>query len=180
MSRKLKVVALVSGGKDSCYSMLQCVAAGHEIVALANLRPHDQSSKHFFFSENELDSYMYQTVGHQAIDYYAEAMDKPLFRGSIRGSSLNQSSDYKETKEDEVEDLYDLLESIKSKLDFDAVCSGAILSDYQRVRVENVCVRLGLVSLSFLWRRDQAELLDEMVSNQVKAILVKVATLGLN
>ena len=45
MSRKLKVVALVSGGKDSCYSMLQCVAAGHEIVALANLRPHDQSSK---------------------------------------------------------------------------------------------------------------------------------------
>ena len=47
MSRKLKVVALVSGGKDSCYSMLQCVAAGHEIVALANLRPHDQSSKFF-------------------------------------------------------------------------------------------------------------------------------------
>ena len=45
MSRKFKVLALVSGGKDSCYSMLQCVAAGHEIVALANLRPQDQSSK---------------------------------------------------------------------------------------------------------------------------------------
>ena len=45
MSRKLKVLALVSSGKDSCYSMLQCVAAGHEIVALANLRPQDQSSK---------------------------------------------------------------------------------------------------------------------------------------
>ena len=194
MSRKLKVVALVSGGKDSCYSMLQCVAAGHEIVALANLRPHDQSSKLanmtkmikdasgkiVCFTENELDSYMYQTVGHQAIDYYAEAMDKPLFRGFIRGSSLNQSSEYKETQDDEVEDLVDLLESIKSKVDFDAVCSGAILSDYQRVRVENVCVRLGLVSLAFLWRRDQAELLDEMVSNQVNSILIKVAALGLN
>ena len=45
MSRKFKVVALVSGGKDSCYSMLQCVAAGHEIVALANLRPKDESSR---------------------------------------------------------------------------------------------------------------------------------------
>ena len=81
---------------------------------------------------------MYQTVGHQAIDLYAEAMDKPLFRGEIRGSSLNQSSDYEQTKQDEVEDLYDLLAKIKSEIEFDAVCSGAILSDYQRVRVENV------------------------------------------
>jgi Predicted ATPases of PP-loop superfamily len=35
----MKVVALVSGGKDSCYNMLQCIAAGHEIIALANLCP---------------------------------------------------------------------------------------------------------------------------------------------
>ena len=164
-------------GKHEFFRILRFLAT---YIAIRNLLGHPAVQQKNFFSENELDSYMYQTVGHQAIDYYAEAMDKPLFRGSIRGSSLNQSSDYKETKEDEVEDLYDLLESIKSKVDFDAVCSGAILSDYQRVRVENVCVRLGLVSLSFLWRRDQAELLDEMVSNQVKAILVKVATLGLD
>ena len=48
-----RVLALVSGGKDSCFSMLECVAAGHTVVALANLKPHDES-------ENELDSYMYQ------------------------------------------------------------------------------------------------------------------------
>lgn len=35
----MRVVALVSGGKDSCFNMMQCVAAGHEIVALANLYP---------------------------------------------------------------------------------------------------------------------------------------------
>ena len=28
-----------SGGKDSCYNMMQCVAEGHDIVALANLKP---------------------------------------------------------------------------------------------------------------------------------------------
>ena len=60
------------------------------------------------------------------------------------------------------------------------MCSGAILSDYQRVRVENVCSRLGLVSLSYLWRRDQAELFDEMIDSKVEAILIKVATLGLD
>lgn len=38
----MRVAALVSGGKDSCYNMMQCVAEGHEIVALANLHPKDK------------------------------------------------------------------------------------------------------------------------------------------
>lgn len=38
----MRVVAMVSGGKDSCYNMMQCVAEGHEIVALANLHPKDK------------------------------------------------------------------------------------------------------------------------------------------
>ena len=40
-----KVLALISGGKDSCYSMIQCVSAGHQIVGLANLRPHNEEGK---------------------------------------------------------------------------------------------------------------------------------------
>lgn len=50
MNPRYKVLALVSGGKDSCYSMVQCVAAGHEIVALANLCPEDESGKAFTLS----------------------------------------------------------------------------------------------------------------------------------
>ncbi|THG16365.1 hypothetical protein TEA_019160 [Camellia sinensis var. sinensis] len=53
----MKVVGLVSGGKDSCYAMMKCIEYGHEIVALANLLPIDDSV-------DELDSYMYQTGGH--------------------------------------------------------------------------------------------------------------------
>lgn len=34
-----------SGGKDSCYNMMQCIAAGHQIVALANLRPAENQGK---------------------------------------------------------------------------------------------------------------------------------------
>lgn len=41
------------------------------------------------------------------------------------------------------------------------------------------CNRLGLISLSYLWRRDQDELLDEMIQSSVNAILIKVAALGL-
>lgn len=59
-----------------------------------------------------------------------------------------------------------------------AVGSGAILSNYQRTRVENVCARLGLTSLAYLWRRPQSPLLTEMVEAGVDAVLVKVGEAG--
>ncbi|KAL0969674.1 hypothetical protein UPYG_G00230670 [Umbra pygmaea] len=167
----MKVVALISGGKDSCYNMMQCVAAGHNIVALANLHP---------ANTDELDSYMYQTVGHQAINLYAEAMDLPLYRRTIQGSSLDTGRDYSQTQGDEVEDLYHLLKTVQEQEAVEAVSVGAILSDYQRVRVENVCMRLGLQPLAYLWRRNQATLLSEIISCDVHALLIKVAAFGLD
>ncbi|XP_052270870.1 uncharacterized protein LOC127871748 isoform X2 [Dreissena polymorpha] len=150
--------------------MMQCVAEGHEIVALANLKP---------VEKDEIDSYMYQSVGHNAIDLYAEAMGLPLYRREILGSSKVTGRDYHPTSDDEVEDLYELLKTVKSQLPVEGVAVGAILSNYQRVRVENVCQRLELTPLAFLWRRDQEELLDEMIRCKLKAILIKVAAMGL-
>ncbi|XP_049874929.1 uncharacterized protein LOC126373018 [Pectinophora gossypiella] len=167
----MRVVALVSGGKDSCYNMMQCVAAGHTLAALANLQPRHK---------DEMDSYMYQTVGHQGIELYAEAMGLPLYREVISGVAVDQGRNYKPTENDEVEDLYRLLSKIKDELAIEAVAVGAILSDYQRIRVENVCQRLGLVSLAYLWRRNQKELLKEMIAGGVEAIIIKVAALGLD
>ncbi|MEQ2292829.1 hypothetical protein AMECASPLE_026838, partial [Ameca splendens] len=90
----------------------------------------------------------------------------------------------------------------KEKEAIEAVSVGAILSDYQRVRVENVgclngsrsgvcvcsepkaeklyhcfakCLRLGLQPLAYLWRRDQESLLSEMIKSDLYAILIKVA-----
>ncbi|XP_046802087.1 uncharacterized protein LOC111689730 [Lucilia cuprina] len=166
----MRVVAMVSGGKDSCYNMMQCVAEGHEIVALANLHPKDR---------DELDSFMYQTVGHMGIEILAKAMGLPLYRQETKGKSTQTGKQYVPTDNDEVEDLYNLLALCKEEVQAEAVAVGAILSDYQRVRVENVCSRLNLVSLAYLWRRDQTELLQEMIDCQVHAILIKVATLGL-
>uniref|UniRef100_A0A8C5QX08 Diphthine--ammonia ligase n=1 Tax=Leptobrachium leishanense TaxID=445787 RepID=A0A8C5QX08_9ANUR len=162
-----------SGGKDSCYNMMQCVAAGHEIVALANLKPPESQG-------DELDSYMYQTVGHQALELYAEAMELPLYRASLQGTSLDLGRTYTPQAGDEVEDLYHLLKLVKEKESVDSVSVGAILSDYQRVRVENVCQRLGLQPFAFLWRQKQENLLDEMISCGLQAILIKVAAFGLD
>ncbi|CAJ0829498.1 8366_t:CDS:10, partial [Entrophospora sp. SA101] len=154
--------------------MLHCVANDHEIVALANLKPISNIGK------DELDSFLYQTVGHDAIEYYAGCMNLPLYRREIVGKSIVQEIDYRETVNDETEDLYELLKTVKeSHPDIKAISVGAILSNYQRVRVENVCNRLGLISLAYLWRRNQKELLAEMIDSGLTAILIKVAAIGL-
>lgn len=42
-----------------------------------------------------------------------------------------------------------------------------------------VCSRLGLVSLAYLWHQPQQQLLADMVASDIEAVLVKVAALGL-
>jgi diphthine-ammonia ligase len=170
----MKVVGLVSGGKDSCFAMMKCVQYGHQIVALANLLPADDSV-------DELDSYMYQTVGHQIVVSYSKCMGVPLFRRRIQGSTRDQNLSYKMTPGDEVEDMFILLNEIKRQIpSITAVSSGAIASDYQRLRVESVCSRLSLVSLAYLWKQDQSMLLKEMIESGLVAIFVKVAAIGLD
>ncbi|XVF42306.1 hypothetical protein PTKIN_Ptkin01aG0350500 [Pterospermum kingtungense] len=124
---------------------------------------------------------MYQTVGHQIIVSYAECMGVPLFRRRIQGSTRHQKLSYQTTTGDEVEDMFVLLNEVKKQIpSVAAVSSGAIASDYQRLRVESVCSRLGLVSLAYLWKQDQSSLLQEMITNGIMAITVKVAAMGLD
>ncbi|SRR6266478_1123177 len=75
---------------------------------------------HNGFAE-ELDSYLYQTVGQDAIEFIARALDIPLYRRVISGTAIVQDSEYggRDAKErggvdgDETEDLYALLAHVK-------------------------------------------------------------------
>ena len=181
----MKCVALISGGKDSWYNAMQCIANGHEITALANLRPPPTSPGstpeiRSSANEDEMDSFMYQTVGHDAVHLQAECAGLPLYREYITGDSIDQNLNYSATSGDETEDLHRLLSRVKAEHpDIRGVSVGAILSNYQRARVENVCVRLGLTCLAYLWQRDQKELLAEMINARLIAMVIKVAAMGL-
>lgn len=77
------------------------------------------------------------------------------------------------TPGDEVEDMFLLLNEVKRQIpNIRGVSSGAIASDYQRLRVESVCSRLGLVSLSYLWKQDQSLLFHEMVTLDCRNTLI--------
>ncbi|KAE9972818.1 hypothetical protein BLS_008751 [Venturia inaequalis] len=184
---KLKVIALISGGKDSFFSILHCQANGHQVVALANLYPETSTGD----SENEdVDSFMYQTVGHSVIPLYARALQLPLYRQKILGGSGNMERDYaplaksgEEGEADETESLVPLLRKVReAHPDADAICTGAILSTYQRTRIESIALRLGLVPLSYLWQYPllppyaQTSLLEDMRAVGQDSRIIKVAS----
>lgn len=214
----MKLLALISGGKDSVLSMLLAQAFGHEIVGLVNLAPrmnptckngagggnddHDSASALAALKVGDIDSHCFQTVGHQAVDALARhCLQLPLFRNSIaRHQSINTSLEYLEKPDqqpqaqatdgemcDEVEVLFEtiksatesLLRSSNNSIIVQGVCSGAILSSYQRLRVERVCQRLGLQSFSFLWQRSARNVLDLAAQFGVHAMLIKIASYGL-
>jgi diphthine-ammonia ligase len=185
MASSLNVIALISGGKDSLFSILHCQANWHTIVALANLHPGQSTN-----GNEDIDSYMYQTVGHSIIPLYEEALGIPLYRQEITGKAVNSNRDYEQStkqEQDETEDLVPLLEKVlKAHPEANAVSTGAILSTYQRTRVESIALRLGLTPLSYLWQYPllppytQTSLLHDMAAIGQEAVIIKTASGGLD
>lgn len=167
----MKFVALISGGKDSIYSIMLALNVGHELVAGVHLaKPRKE----------EEESFLYQTAASEAVQIQVEeCLGVPLISVERKGTSKNTSLVYEEDNDenDEVEDLYRALAEAQRRFpEIQAVSSGAILSTYQRVRIEQVCGRLGLQPLGYLWRKGpQSDLLDEMLNARIHAVLVKTA-----
>ncbi|POS87535.1 hypothetical protein EPUL_003884 [Erysiphe pulchra] len=204
MTESFNVIALISGGKDSFFSLLHCLENGHKIVALGNLYP--PSSLDLDQNENkddsDMNSFMYQTVGHMVIPQYEKALDIPLYREPIIGTALHTGASYQDSDQeyscssvstsspykcDETECLVPLLKRIMNEHpNANAVSTGAIYSTYQRTRIENVARRLGLVSLSFLWQypllslKNSTSLIEDMHSAKIEARIIKVAGSGLD
>ena len=70
----------------------------------------------------EIDSYLYQTVGQDAIEFVAQALEVPLFRQTIKGKPIQLETEYGQRREsgsesvtegDETEDLFELLQTVK-------------------------------------------------------------------
>lgn len=62
---------------------------------------------------DELDSFMFQTVGHQGIKYIAQAIGLPIYRYPTFGKANVREKYYYPTESDEVEDLFKLLSTVK-------------------------------------------------------------------
>jgi diphthine-ammonia ligase len=222
MTESLEVIALISGGKDSFFSLLHCIQNGHKVVALGNVHPAADTQSADFergsnqaleseVDEHDLNSFMYQTVGHTVVPLYQQALGIPLYRQPIVGSAIQTAMSYgrsdvgpektdasnlgstgeressQSEEEDETESLMPLLKRIMADHPgVNALSTGAILSTYQRTRIESVAIRLGLIPLAYLWQYPnlppgtQSSLLEDMHAVGLEARIVKVASGGLD
>ena len=94
----MKIVALLSGGKDSMFALGKALGLGHQLLCVANL-----------YSEEEQDSHMFQTSGTAALPALAKSLGVPLVSRRLVGTSLSRALTYETTDRDEIEDLYELL-----------------------------------------------------------------------
>ncbi|KAI5192638.1 diphthine-ammonia ligase [Nematocida minor] len=158
----MQFLALVSGGKDSIFNMQIAAEEGHTAVCLLNMKMCE-----------EKDSFMFQYAGCDVLPGIAESLGLPLHQFSTNGFSKIRSIDYTAEKDDEIEDLHSAIKSLLDMYSFTGVSVGAISSVYQYNRVKNVCSRLNLEMLGYLWGMDQRKLIDRMISTGINAIIVK-------
>lgn len=153
----MRLGVLFSGGKDSTYSALLARKEGYELVCLVTL-----------LSDNK-DSYMFQGVSIGDIEKQADAMNLPIIFQKTKG-----------IKEKELKDLEKAIKSAKEKYQIEGLVIGAIASVYQASRVQEICDKLDLWCFNPLWQKDQFELLQELLKEEFKIEIVKVAAEGLD
>lgn len=146
----MKLAVLFSGGKDSCYAMYKAMQE-NEIACLISI-----------LSENK-ESYMFHTPNIHLVDLQAEAISIPLVKFTTKGE-----------KELELKDLKDAIKQAKEKYQFEGIVTGAIASVYQTDRIQKICDELNLKCINPLWKKDQKELLFELIENNFKVMIIGI------
>ena len=152
----MRIAALISGGKDSLYAAY-LASKEHELVCLISLKSKSQ------------DSYMFHIPNIELTKLQAGTMGLPIIFKETKG-----------IKEDELKDLRKAIGFAVDKYGVEAVVSGALYSEYQKTRVDNICKELGIKSLAPLWHRDAEEYLKDLTKNGFEAIITAIAAEGLN
>jgi len=151
----MKLGVLFSGGKDSMYSAWLAKKEGEDLACLITI-----------LSENP-DSYMFQQVALEDIEKQAKAMQLPIIFEKTKGE-----------KEKELKDLKKIIKKAKEKFKIKGIVTGALASNYQKSRIQDICKELSLECFNPLWQKDQLELLNELLKNKFKVKIVKVAAEG--
>ncbi|CAG9310265.1 unnamed protein product [Blepharisma stoltei] len=159
----MKVAGLLSGGINSVYSLGRAIAHGHQPLCVASLYGGHSSSL------------LFRNIDRTLLSAIASSIELPHVSRKVLGMSLCKDLIYKKTENDEVEDLYELLLELKYKYpQVKGIVSGLILSDYKRLRIEDACSRLGLVSICPLWRANKRGLLKKMVEEGYQGLVTRV------
>ncbi|MEM7819272.1 MAG: TIGR00289 family protein [Candidatus Aenigmatarchaeota archaeon] len=146
----MRLAALLSGGKDSLYSMYLAKKHGHKIKYIISI-----------ISENP-ESYMFHVPNIEFVKQQAKAMQIPIIQKMTKG-----------IKEEELLDLEKVLKKIRKNID--GVVTGAVASVYQKTRIDKICEVLELKSIAPLWNTNPEKILNNMLNENFDILITAVA-----
>ncbi|HTY92235.1 MAG TPA: diphthine--ammonia ligase [Methanocella sp.] len=132
----MKIAVLFSGGKDSNYALFCATHYGWDVTHLVTA-----------FSSSP-ESYMYHVPAIELTRLAAESIGLPLIEVV--------------TPPDPEAELMPLRDALK-ELNVDGIVSGALASEYQRRRLDQICQDIGIKSFAPLWHKVQRDYVREMV-----------------
>lgn len=151
----LKTAVLFTGGKDSTYALHLAFLQGYDIVVLASIIPlYDYSM-------------LYHRPYPEILKLQARSMGFPIEFFYLRNKSMEENI------------LRELIISVKEKYGVEKIVTGAVLSDFQRIRFSMIAEEYGVDVINPLWKIDQEKYLLELVENGFEFILLSINTYGL-
>lgn len=151
----MKVAVLFSGGKDSTYATWIVQHQGWDVVSLVTVKP------------SSADSLMFHAAAVGWTSLQARAMGLPQIVADTDGM-------------DELQDLREKLTSLKTGQGVSGLVTGAMASDYQKTRFDNMCDTIDMKSHSPLWHKNPKLLIGDLKKAGFRIILTAVAANGLD
>ncbi|MEB3756247.1 MAG: diphthine--ammonia ligase [Desulfurococcales archaeon] len=148
--------SLLSSGKDSNYALLWAATHGFKPRCIIT------------FNSSRADSYMLQTINTELSELQAKAMGLKYYSFQVSG-----------TKEKEVTEIRNYLQYVLENEQFSYITTGALRSDYQRIRFYNIFNELGVKPISPLWWCDQEKYLRDLIKTKIEFIITRIAAYGL-
>ncbi|MCD1295151.1 TIGR00289 family protein [Methanocella sp. CWC-04] len=149
----MRIAALFSGGKDSNYALFCARHFGWDVTHLVTV-----------FSRSQ-ESYMYHVPAIELTRLAASSIGIPLVEVVT-------------PPEREVE-LIPLRDTLAS-LNVDGIVSGALASEYQRRRLDQICEDIGIKSFSPIWHKNPRDMVREMVDEGFEIMIAGCYAEGLD
>ncbi len=151
----MKAGVLFTGGKDSSFSLYWAMLQGFDVRVLLSIMP----------------TYDYSLLYHRPLEkllrMQSYCLGIPIHLKPVRNEG------------EELSVLRELLIDARDKYGVEAVFTGALLSDFQRIRFSMILEEVGLKGYNPLWRIDQEKYLLSLVREGFEIVLLSISTYGL-
>ncbi len=99
----------------------------------------------------------------------------------LQAQAMGLSHEFVEsTSKNEMADLRYALAALKSRQQISGIVTGAVASDYQKTRFDNMCDSIALKTYAPLWHKNPKLLVEDLKKSGLRIVLTAVAANGLD